>query len=156
LVINVYIRLPGSGKISELIFQRFDLNKAPKLQVATNTTGSLIELTDSCWKQIARSNLRNVHIKTALQQDFPTPLKENYIDQLMKVYTNLVHPTQFPPQLFTKDNAPDILACGEHVSEQKKDLNFYDKFGDTSVLQHCRNYSMYTTIINNVCLCQRQ
>ena len=137
-------RLPASGKISELFFQGFDLHKAPKLQIATSTTGSLLELTASCWKQTARPNTKHVKIQTTLQLNFPTLLKDTYVEQLMKVYTNLVHPTQFPPQLFTAANANDILACGLHVSEQTKDIRFYYRFGDKSVLQHCRHYnSMY-------------
>jgi len=94
-------------------------------------------------------------IKTFKQLDFPDQLDLKCLEQLNKVYTSCIHPTQFLPQQFTEDNAESILQSGPYAAEKLLPYSFYTSLGPPSILQHCRynrTIGMYNLLYLKICV----
>lgn len=107
-----------------------------RLQVAISATGTRMELTPDMWRVLHN---KSSTIETYNKANFPEELDQKYIDQMNKVYTACIHPSQFLPQLFTSDNAALILQSGMYAAEQKRPLLSYSSLDQLSVAQHCRH-----------------
>lgn len=85
-----------------------------RLRTAITVADTQMELPTESWNP---TNIK-VNAPTYKQKGYPTILADAYIKQLMKVFHTCIHPTQYLPQLFTQDNASQILQAGVYVAEQ--------------------------------------
>jgi hypothetical protein len=106
------------------------------LQVAITATGTRMELSSDMWKV---QNNRRTTVVSYNRLNFPEPLDPKYVEQMDKVYTSCIHPSQFLPQLFNADNAALILQSGMYTAEHKQGLESYPILEKQSVAQHCKH-----------------
>lgn len=72
---------------------------------------------------------------------YPIQIKQDFLKQLNKVYTTCIHSTQYLPQLFTLDNAYQILSSGLYIAHKQLQFHEYSFINSVATAQHCKiNY----------------
>lgn len=112
-----------------LAFKAIPNSRDIVLKVATTQRSTILTL--DVWDQVSNKNIRRTGYSLELLDGKP-------LEQLEKVFTDCVHPQQYIPSLFTKENRNMILEAGLHISERILPYSYYTHLGDTSVPQHCK------------------
>lgn len=104
-----------------------------RLRVAATVASRRLELTSQLW------SVKNNKTSAVQKYGLPDLLDPKFINQLLKVYTTCIHPTQYLPLLFTQENASLILQSGRYIAEKLQDSHLYTLVDGTKVAQHCRH-----------------
>jgi hypothetical protein len=129
--------------MNSLAFQQLQNPELVTLTVAVKSTNTRIDLPPTMWN-IQHNNTTT--ITTYHQNNFPLLLTDTQMQQLHKVYSTCIPPSQYLPQLFILTNAKDILQIGEYDAEVKLKLTQYTTIGTYFVPQHCRHLLTMGTI----------
>ena len=136
------LRPAHCGSLRSSVFQQYNKFKPPTLRVSTTVNGALIPISDFC---IAKKR-KYFKITTMLQENFPTELNSKYMEQLQNVYSKIIFPSQFLPQLITESSKQELWECGYHESEVLLPIEQYSMFTDYSIPLHCRQYCKYSSV----------
>ena len=94
-----------------------------------------MELPPSIWQPIGNKTVPRKHYTNL---DYPIDLQPDYVEQLIKVYSNCIHSSQYLPLLFTKNNASNLLS-EKYIAEFHYTWSQYSLFDKLSISQHCRH-----------------
>lgn len=125
-------------RMNQLAFSRLPESTSIVLRVAVSVTSTVIQLPEVQWKPINKATT----FKSYHQNNFPEQLDSSCTEQLVKVYNNCIHPSQFLPQLFTLDNAELILDSGKYIAEYVLPIASYTSLGGKKVSQHSRHIGL--------------
>ena len=129
--------------MNSLAFQQLQNPKPVTLTVAVKSTSTRMDLSPTMWN-IQHNNTTT--ITTYHQNNFPLPLTDTQMQQLHKVYSTCIPPSQYLPQLFIPTNAKDILQIGEYDAEVKLKLTQYTTIRTYFVPQYCWHLPTMGTI----------
>jgi len=88
-----------------------------------------------------KTGRKSATVQSYIQLDYPEQLAENYLEQLNKVYSTCINPTQYLPLLFTPENSALILQVGTYASEQQHPYTssaWYTTIGEGTIPQYCK------------------
>ncbi len=119
--------------MKQLVFQHVSFLKSFRLQVATKSTATLIQLLLEQWN--VKHNT-SYHVTSYHNTKYPTSLEQEQFDQLLKVYTSCIHFTQYIPLLFTQINAQIILESGTYCAKKQQWYKQYPILTKYNIAQH--------------------
>lgn len=113
-------------------------------QVATSVSSSMMDITGILWEPSNNNNTKvqtydELKPKSSKKYNYPERLKPNQLNQINKVYSTCIHPTQYLPQQFCAENTHLILKSGQHASEVLLPVKQYHTSGPNSISQFSRH-----------------
>jgi hypothetical protein len=132
--LNIYLIL---NRLDSLAFQQLTHPQQVNLGVAIHATSTVMVLPPEMWWI---EHHESIEITTYAANGFPTTLTDSQLQQLDKVYSSCIHPTQYLPQLFTSSNAKLILQIGKYCAETITcNITHYPLIEQYLIAQHCRH-----------------
>jgi hypothetical protein len=94
------------------------VNRKYQLYVASGVNKTLIAMPAEIWQQkLDPGRTGSVTVEEYLDCGFPKPLKDQYKEQLLKVYECCVFGSQYLPAIVDKTNYEVLLELGPYAAE---------------------------------------